>query len=61
MPHAVRLSLLSPQLQHAAVELLRGTMIRHNFVAYRDDRPSECRPITFDGDAWRGFVPLRLP
>jgi SAM-dependent methyltransferase len=61
MPHRARLSLLSPELQHAAVELLRGTMTRHNFVAYRDDRPSECRPITFDGDAWRGFVPLRLP
>jgi 2-polyprenyl-3-methyl-5-hydroxy-6-metoxy-1,4-benzoquinol methylase len=61
MPHAARISSLSPQLQHAAVELLRGTMTRHNFIAYRDDRPSEGRRITFDGDAWRGFVPLRLP
>ena len=61
MAHAARLSLLSPQLQHTAVELLRGTMTRHNFIVYRDDRPSECRQITFDGDAWRGFVPLRLP
>jgi SAM-dependent methyltransferase len=59
--HAARLLSLSPQLQHAAVELLRGTMTRHSFVAYRDDRPSEHHPITFDGDAWRGYVPLRLP
>jgi 2-polyprenyl-3-methyl-5-hydroxy-6-metoxy-1,4-benzoquinol methylase len=61
MPHAARLSLLSPQLQHAAVELLRGTMTRHSFIAYRDDRPGECQPITFEGDSWRGYVPLRLP
>jgi len=48
-------------LQHAAVELLRGTMTRHNFIAYRDDRLGESQPITFEGDAWRGYVPLRLP
>jgi hypothetical protein len=60
-PHAARLVSLSPQLQHAAIELLRGTMTKHNFIAYRDDRRSESQPITFDGDAWRGYVPLRLP
>ena len=46
--------------QHAAMELLRGTMDRHSFVAYRDDREREAQPITFEGDAWRGFVPVRL-
>jgi SAM-dependent methyltransferase len=61
MPHACRLFLLPPQAQHAAVELLRGTMTRHSFIAYRDDRPAECQAITFDGDAWRCYVPLRLP
>jgi hypothetical protein len=61
LPHAARLVSLSPQLQHAAVELLRGTMTRHNFIAYRDDCPRESQPIAFDGDAWRGYVPLRLP
>jgi hypothetical protein len=61
MPHAARLVSLSPPLQHAAVELLRGTMAKHNFIAYRDDHPDESQPITFDGDAWRGYVPLRLP
>ena len=50
------LALLAPPLQHAAMELLRGTMTRHNFIAYRDDRGSGSQPITFDGDAWRaGF------
>jgi SAM-dependent methyltransferase len=61
MAHAARLASLSPRLQHAAVELLRGTMAKHNFIAYRDDRPAESQPIAFNGDGWRGYVPLRLP
>jgi SAM-dependent methyltransferase len=60
-PHAARLALLARELQHAAVELLRGTMAKHSFIAYRDDRHGESQPITFAGDAWRGYVPLRLP
>jgi SAM-dependent methyltransferase len=60
-PHAARLVSLSPPLQHAAVELLRGTMAKHNFIAYRADHPGESQPITFDGDAWRDYIPLRLP
>ena len=61
LPHAARLASLSPPLQHAAVELLRGTMAKHNFIAYRDDRPGDSQPIAFDGDPWRNYVPLRLP
>jgi SAM-dependent methyltransferase len=61
MPHAARLTSLAPPLQHAAVELLRGTMTKHSFIAYRDDRLGESQPIRFEGDAWRGWVPLRLP
>jgi SAM-dependent methyltransferase len=61
MPHAARLALLSPRLQHAAVELLRGTMATHNFIAYRDDRRVASQPIMFDGHAWPSYVPLRLP
>jgi len=61
MPHAARLLSLPPPSQHAAVELLRGTMIWHNFIAYRDDRVGESQPITFDGDAWRTYIPLCLP
>ena len=60
-PHAARLRSLPPPSQHAAVELLRGTMTRHNFIAYRDDCAGESQPVSFDGDAWRAYVPLRLP
>jgi SAM-dependent methyltransferase len=60
-PHASRLAALPSRAQHAALELLRGTMDRHSFVAYRDDREREAQPVTFEGNAWRGFVPIRLP
>jgi SAM-dependent methyltransferase len=60
-PHGARLAALPPPAQHAAIELLRGTMDRHSFVTYRDDCEREAQPITFEGDAWRSFVPVRLP
>jgi SAM-dependent methyltransferase len=60
-PHAARLAALPERAQHAAMELLRGTMDRHSFVAYRDDRARQAQPIAFEGDAWRGFIPVRLP
>lgn len=61
MPHAARLAALPEQARHAAMELLRGTMDRHSFVAYRDDREREAQPINFEGETWRDFVPVRLP
>ena len=60
-PHGARLAALPPRAQHAALELLRGTMDRHSFIAYRGDREREAQPITFEGEGWRGFVPVRLP
>jgi hypothetical protein len=60
-PHAALLVSLSPPLQHAAVELLRRTMAKHNFIAYRDDRLDDSHPVTFDGDVWRSYVSLHLP
>jgi SAM-dependent methyltransferase len=60
-PHRARLTGLPLAAQYAAIELLRGTMDRHSFVAYRDDSEREAQPITFDGDAWPSFVPVRLP
>ncbi len=60
-PHRARLAALAAPAQHAAIELLRGTMDRHSFIAYRDDSAREAQPITFEGDAWRSFVPVRLP
>jgi hypothetical protein len=45
--------------QYAAAELFRGTMVRHSAVVYRDDSPEPQR-VSFAGDAWRAYVPLRM-
>lgn len=60
LPQVDRLARLSPAEQYAAVELFRGTMIRHSFVAYTDDCPVASQ-ISFDGDAWPDYVPIRMP
>jgi SAM-dependent methyltransferase len=59
--HAARLASLPAPLQHAAVELFRGAMIRHSLIAYRNDRNGETQPITFVGDRWREYIPIALP
>jgi SAM-dependent methyltransferase len=60
-PHGERLAALPSRQQHAAVELFRGTMVSHSFIAHRDDGVDESRPITFAGDRWRDYVPVALP
>jgi SAM-dependent methyltransferase len=60
-PHAARLASLPSRQQHAAVELFRGTMVSHGFIAYRDDRSDESQPIDFAGDGWRNYIPIALP
>jgi SAM-dependent methyltransferase len=60
-PHVGRLAELPEPRQHAAVELFRGTITQHNFIAYRNDRPRPSQPVRFDGEQWRRYVPIRLP
>ena len=60
-PHAARLAALPSRAQHAAVEIFRGTMVSHSFIAYRDDSPDESQPIAFDDGRWRDYVPIALP
>jgi SAM-dependent methyltransferase len=47
-PHGARLAELEPVEQYAAIELFRGSMVRHSAVR-------------FDGDNWLEYVPVRLP
>ena len=61
IPQASRIANLSFAEQYAAVELFRGTMVRHSAVVYRDDSPGGAQPVSFAGDAWLGYVPLRMP
>jgi hypothetical protein len=59
--HAAGLAALSAEGVYAAMELLRGTMDRHAFTAYRDDRSAAAQPVSFEGDGWRDYVPVGLP
>ena len=58
LPQALQMAELSPAEQFAAVELFRGTMVRHSIIARRDDSPSQ--PISFAGDGWMSYVPIRM-
>jgi len=58
--HASKLAALSEREQYTQMELLRGTMANHSFVAYRTDRKSAAR-ISFDDDRYLSYVPVRLP
>ena len=60
-PHTPLFAELPTYEQYAAVELFRGTMLRHSAVLYRDDHPGEPQPVRFDGDAWPEYVPIKLP
>lgn len=60
-PHASRLAMLPAPEQYAAVELFRGTMVRHSLIAYRDDHPGNRQPVRFADERWHDFVPIPLP
>ena len=36
-------------------------MLRHSAIAYRDDAPGNLKRISFSGDAWLAYVPVRMP
>ena len=60
IPQASRMAQLSLAEQYAAVELFRGTMVRHSMVVYRNDSPGGPQPVSFTGDAWLAYVPIRM-
>jgi SAM-dependent methyltransferase len=60
IPQAARIAQLAPSGQYAAVELFRGTMVRHSLVAYRSDYPGNPQPVSFEGEDWPGYIPIRM-
>ncbi len=60
IPQASRIRELSLAQQYAVAELFRGTMVRHSLIARRNDATGTA-PISFDGTAWLGYVPIRVP
>jgi SAM-dependent methyltransferase len=60
-PHQPKLAALPPQEQYAAIELFRGTMVRHTVVAYHQREAPSGYALDFEGDAWLRYIPIRLP
>jgi hypothetical protein len=61
LPQAARIAALEPAQQYAAAELFRGTMLSHSVIVHRDDCPRRVFAISFSGDAWLDYVPVRVP
>ena len=60
-PHASKLAALSEREQYIEMELWRGRMANHSFVAHRDDRKSDGAKIGFNDKRYLQYVPVRLP
>jgi SAM-dependent methyltransferase len=60
IPDALRGATRPLEDQYAAAELFRGNMMRHSAIAYRDDNTAVPR-VSFDDEAWLGYVPIRGP
>ena len=59
-PHAERLAALPEREQYAAMELWRGLMTIHSFVAHRNDKNNGAT-VRFDDERHLDYVPVRLP
>jgi SAM-dependent methyltransferase len=60
IPQAPQMARLPIAEQYAAIELFRGTMARHSLVAYRNETVRNQQLITFAGDEWLDYVPIRM-
>lgn len=61
LPQTSRMRELPMVEQYAAIELFRGTMVRHSAIVYRGDRPAGSRQVSFADDACLDYVPIRMP
>jgi len=61
IPQSPRMAELHLEEQYAAAELFRGTMVRHSFIVYPNDRVTDTPNICFTDDSWLGYVPIRMP
>ena len=58
-PHANRLAALPEREQYAAMELWRGLITNHDFVAYRNDVQNDELKPRFDDERYLRYVPIR--
>lgn len=55
---AAKHALRWPKAQVIGVD--RGTMVRHSGIVYRNDGPPGTHPISFAGNEWLRYVPIRM-
>ncbi len=61
VPHAALLGRLLEREQFAAMELLRGNMLRHSAIVSSAADQLRMRSVRFENDIWLDYVPIRLP
>jgi hypothetical protein len=61
IPQAAEIARLPLPEQYAAIELFRGTMIRHSAVVSRNDCKNGPQPFNTPGDDLFEYVPVRMP
>jgi SAM-dependent methyltransferase len=59
--HVSRLSALPEREQYAAMELWRGLMSNHDFVAQHSDAAGDGSKVRFDDEQYLRYVPIRRP
>jgi SAM-dependent methyltransferase len=60
-PHRPKIEALPEEAQYAAIELFRGTMVRHSAIAYAKRDGARTASPDFQHDAWLAYRPIRLP
>jgi SAM-dependent methyltransferase len=60
-PHVQKLAALPEREQYAEMELWRGLMTNHDFIACRNDAGKESTKINFADENYRRYVPIRRP
>ena len=60
-PHISRLTRLPLQVQYTAMELLRGTMLRHSAVIYQESSHDDQQTVNFDHERWHEYIPVITP
>ncbi len=57
---APRFTQLPERDQYSAMELFRGSMLRHNVILNRKDTSSSGRQVDFREPGWKNYVPIRI-
>ena len=59
--HGSRLAALPEREQYILMELWRGRMANHSFVAYRSDMNDDGSKVRFEDERYLRYVPIRQP